>query len=169
MNGLGARERRGRGAPGHGRRAPPTQVWDPRDRPKKKTPAIRLAAKAGTSPSAWLSRDRPVSSIPVASRGQSGGDAQWTGCDVADSAAWVSLRVRVAERCRGSLQASRSFRQVRCQDDRGSYPRPVPKRYRLAQNLPLRLTAYCLLEVPPSGLAVQHSTCHDAGHAERPE
>ena len=34
------------------------------------------------------------------------------------------------------LQASRLLRQVRCQDDRGSYPRPVPKRYRLAQTFP---------------------------------
>src|SRR5205085_3091295 len=42
-----------------------SQVWR-RDTTgqKKRTPANKTAAKAGTSPSAWLYRDRPVSSIP---------------------------------------------------------------------------------------------------------
>jgi len=84
-----------------------------------------IVAKAGTSPSAWLSRDRPVSSNPCGVRA---GPA-WPILLFAtagnllrrDASQWDSL----------NLQASRSFRQVRCRDDRGSYPRPEPKRYRL--------------------------------------
>ena len=60
------------------------------------------------------------------------------------------------------LQASRLLKQVRCQDDRGSYPRPVPELYRLAQKLfaAIRDSTCAALEVPPSGQASLHPPCH---------
>ena len=63
------------------------------------------------------------------------------------------------------LQASRSFRLVRCQDDRGSYPRPKPERYRLAQTTAASTSGaddYCfvaLLEVPPPVERTMHPIC----------
>jgi len=77
------------------------------------------------------------------------------------SSATAFRSTQASQRSLFVLQASRLFRQVRCQDDRGSYPRPVPEQYRLAQKLRAATDSRsALLEVPPSGRVLEHPPCH---------
>ena len=80
----------------------------------------------------------------------------------AGAAGCLPLDAKSPRECvRTLLQASRLLRQVRCQDDRGSYPRPVPELYRLAQKLLAATESLlALLEVPPSARDLKHLPCH---------
>ena len=119
--------------------------------PKKKDTGRRTRRLSQDIPQCWPKpRKTGVLSTPVTRLSLSVTPHEWTGFGHARHFELPPSRRDTTQSTSCCLQASRSVEPVRCQDDWGSYPRPLPDTYRLAQIFRDSKMSRCAAGGPPS-------------------